>query len=398
MYKQFTIQFKKYKKDLGNENPEYAKSIDYPKISYGFQQFLDANKNKMEILKQFEGKKKVYRVMNQFEETIDEYDETIQNEMTKYLKIEKDKPQILSRGFYKMWEILKTFDLINDNKKIITAHLAEGPGSFIQATMEFRSHFLKTSKNDEYYGITLHSEKKNVPAIEQKFFDYYKQFTLHQTYPEKIAKGDETKDNGDLTSLKTINHFVKEVGSADLITADGGFEWENENLQEQEAFKLILGEFLTAIKLQKNGGCFVCKIFETFCGTTCKLIYLMNILYDEIHFFKPLTSRSSNSEKYMICIGFDGKNKEKYIKALEHILEGIKEDNYIINIFPDFILPEDFENEIINYNIKIANNQIVEINKIVDFINEQNYYGDTYEKNKEKQIESTKFWIKKFIK
>jgi len=395
MYKQVFLKFKKYKKDLGDENPEYAKSIDYPKISYGFQHFLDANKKKMEILNQFEGKKKVYRVMNSFEETIDDYENSIKNEMSLYLKM-KEKSGILSRGFYKMWEILKEFELFNNNKKIVTAHLAEGPGSFIQATMEFRNKFSKLSGSDKYFGITLHSEKKNVPAIEQKFFDYYKQFTLHETYPEKIAKGDKTKDNGDLTSLKTINNFVKEVGTADLVTADGGFNWNNENLQEQEAFKLILGECLTAIKLQKEGGSFICKIFESFTNTTCKLVYLMTLLYEEVSFFKPLTSRKSNSEKYMICLRFIGKNKEKYIKSLEKVLENF--EGYLIKIYPDFDLPEDFEKDIIDFNIKIANDQIIEINKITDFINEQNYYGDTYEKNRDAQIEATKFWIKKYIK
>jgi len=399
MYKPTTIQFKKNKKDLRHENPEYAKTIDYPKMSLGFQHFLDANKNKMgDVVKQFEGKRKVYRVMNTFEENIDEYEDTILNEMSKFLKMgEKGKPNILSRGFYKMWEILNSFELMNKNKKIISAHLAEGPGSFIQATMEYRSKFSKI-KGDEYFGITLYSEKKNVPELESKFFDYYKQFTLHTTYPEKISKGDETKDNGDLTSIKTINSFVKEVKNADLITADGGFEWENENLQEQEALKLIIGEFLTAIKLSKKGSNFVCKIFETFCETTCKLIYMMTLLYNEVHFFKPLTSRASNSEKYMICIGFIETNADKYIKSLETILTGYKEGEYLINVFPDFSLPDDFINDITDYNIQIANNQIIEINKIVDFVNEQNFYGDTYEKNRNAQIEATKFWIKKYIK
>ena len=38
----------------------------------------------------------------------------------------------------------------------------------------------------------------------------------------------------------------------EFITADGGFYWNNENYQEQEAYKLILGEIITALNIQKK--------------------------------------------------------------------------------------------------------------------------------------------------
>mgnify|MGYP003718068581 CR=1 FL=1 len=48
------------------------------------------------------------------------------------------------------------------------------------------------------------------------------------------------------------NKQDKKSQYADLITADGGFIWSNENFQEQEAYKLILGEIITALKIQKR--------------------------------------------------------------------------------------------------------------------------------------------------
>jgi hypothetical protein len=53
-----------------------------------------------------------------------------------------------------------------------------------------------------------------------------------------------------------------------LFTADGGFEWKDENFQEQEAYKLILGEILTCLKIQLYGGVFVIKLFEIYTDIT----------------------------------------------------------------------------------------------------------------------------------
>jgi hypothetical protein len=36
-----------------------------------------------------------------------------------------------------------------------------------------------------------------------------------------------------------------------LVTADGGFEWDNENFQEQESYQLVLGEMIAALRSSK---------------------------------------------------------------------------------------------------------------------------------------------------
>jgi hypothetical protein len=122
----------------------FSSNIDYPRSDYGFHHFIHANKNKTETLKQFEGRKKVYLVFNRFERYVDNYEESIGTTSKNYFSLGGDKPDILSRGFYKLWEILLMFDLIDVSKeKFVSAHLAEGPGSFIQATMFYRDTYLK---------------------------------------------------------------------------------------------------------------------------------------------------------------------------------------------------------------------------------------------------------------
>lgn len=393
----------------------YNTTIDYPRGEYGFHHYIHANKNKMEILNKFEGKKRVYLVMNKFERYIDNYDQNIGNITKEYFKL-GTKPDILSRGFYKLWEILLLFDLINlKSSNFVSAHLAEGPGSFIQATMFYRDMFCEKgiSKNDKYHAITLHPEDtggaEHVPELEAQFVDYYKKekpqrFILHKTYSKEQSGGDIDKDNGDITDPKTIKLFGGQVTEkADFITGDGGFDWINENVQEQEAFKLILAQIITAVKIQKKGGSFVCKFFETFTKTSLKLVSMLTHLYGTVYFVKPLTSRSSNSEKYAVCVDFkyDDKNKDfkNIMKKLDDILKTVHntKELKIVDIFTDYKFPKELIASIIHVNRSISNQQLKSINEIVGFVKKEIYSGDEYHDRREEQIEGAKYWINMFL-
>jgi len=386
-------------------NPVLSDNIAYPKFSYGFHHYIHQSKDKMEFTKEFTGKKKVYYIVNKFETTVDDYDVDINKVSKAYFDIDP-KPNILSRAFYKIWELFFMFDLIpTDDSAFTTAHLAEGPGSFIQATMMFRDKFSKknASKNDKYYAVTLHSDKYNVPKLEESFISYYKKekpqrFELHRTYSRDVARQSDKKDDGDLTSKKTRKlfdeHFVEK--KADFITADGGFEWENENVQEQEAFKLILSEIITAVKIQKKGGSFVCKLYESFTQVTAKFIAILCSFYDDLYIVKPLMSRASNSEKYIVCMGFkDNKDNNKKIETLEDIIEDMndKPKKNLLDLFPEYEIDNAFKTMLISINTSIANKQFININLMKSFVDKQNYRGDEYQQRRQEQINATKYWL-----
>jgi len=387
----------------------FSQNMELPRFDLGFQHYIHQSKGRMA---EYMDRKNKYKVLNSFERYIDEYEESIGNISKKYFDIEKDKPDILSRGFYKLWEILILYDLIDiNNKNFISAHLAEGPGSFIQATMFFREKFSKYWKNDEYYAITLHpeDEKKNVPELEKNFVNYYskekpQRFILHKTYPKQVAGGNKKKDNGDLTDPKTLLLFGGDMKEkADFITADGGFDWTNEYLQEQEAYRLIFGQIVCAILNQKKKGHFVCKFFETFTMTSIKFLNILKIFYNKIEIIKPLTSRLASSEKYFICMDFkyDDTDKEykKYTNMLLEMLKEIhKEQNLnIINIFSNYTPDNNFLNNIIKLNIEIENKQFKALNNIFTYINNNNFFGDVYQMNRQKQINASKFWTNNFF-
>ena len=390
---------------------KFSTNLDYSRFSYGFHHFIHANKNKMEILKQFDGKKKVYLVMNDFERYVDNSEKSIDASSKSYFGLDK-QPNILSRGFFKLWELFFMFDLIDTKKeKFISAHLAEGPGSFIQATMFYRDMYCKkgVSKNDKFYAVTLHPEDLggHVPELEKKFVQHYEtekpqRFILHKTYPKQVAGGSKTKDNGDITDPKTIKLFGGQMTDrADFITADGGFDWINENVQEQEAFKLILAQIIATAKLQNKGGRFVCKFFETFTLTSAKLIAMLTELYDTVYMVKPLMSRASNSEKYAVCIGFKHNDSSKEYKSickkLDELLKASHESsNKIVDLFPSYTIPRSLMVSLTQVNTGIANRQLKSINEIVSFIKSQNYYGETYQNKREKQLAASSYWAQIF--
>jgi 23S rRNA U2552 (ribose-2'-O)-methylase RlmE/FtsJ len=388
------------------ENPRFDNIINLPKFNLGFHHFLHANKEKTSILNEFKGKKKVYLVANNYEINIDDYNEGINDVARIYFEL-NEKQNIINRSFYKLWEIYILFsDIINTKKAINTAHIAEGPGSFIQATSLYRKKFCKKYyKDDKYFGITIHDEINDFNELfikqHNKIVD---NITIHKTHNITNDKIKINKDNGDITNLITINNFYntiksKNVSKIDLITADGGFEWKNENTQEQELYSLLISEIIIALKIQKNGGNFICKIYELFTNITMKLLCILSQLYSNIYIIKPFTSRLSNSEKYIVCCGFNEKKIEQYVQKLENILTMINNNPnlFLCEIFPEFNLSEKFTESIIDVNVLLSNLQYKKINQIITFINDNNFHGKQYVEYKEKQIDCSKKWIQKFF-
>lgn len=73
--------------------------------------------------------------------------------------IAKYKP--LSRAYFKLVEIINNMKILSkfDFQNINSFHLAEGPGGFIEATVNLRKN-----KLDNYYGMTLNGNKEHIPG------------------------------------------------------------------------------------------------------------------------------------------------------------------------------------------------------------------------------------------
>ena len=138
-----------------------------------------------------------------------------------------------------------------------------------------------------------------------------------------------------------------------------------------------------AINLQKKGGVFICKIFDTFSENTQKMLYILQLSYETIYFYKPCISRLSNSEKYIICCNFKGYNTEIVNKMIHHFTEEI-------NI--DLDLDIDFKNILYKYNCLYTSIQIDQINEGINLIQKNNIRKYP----SKDQIKKAKEWCQKY--
>jgi len=272
-----------------------TKSLTEPCVSFSLANYL------YEIKKKIEEKGIEWDTYKKY---TNPYEYIHGNVPYKKKSISKYKP--LSRSYFKMLEILKTFEFSFENK-INTFHLAEGPGGFIEAIANYRQN-----QQDYYIGISLLDDKNdpNIPSWKKS-----EQFLKQNTNVFIETGKDKT---GDILSL---NNFLyckdKYASSMDFITADGGFDFStNFNKQEVNVNKLLFAQVVYAIVLQKKKGSFVLKIFDCFMQHTVDIIYLLSSFYQRVYIMKPHSSRYANSEKYLICKNFMYSSCENFFPYL----------------------------------------------------------------------------------
>lgn len=276
----------------------------------------------------------------------------------------------VSRSYFKLLEILYEFNIFSDNK--FFSCIAEGPGGFIQClhdTFTINNYII-----NKINCITLISCDKKIPNWNNLILSNPK---------NNIQYG--LSNNGDIYQLNNcLDYINNHKEKCFLVTSDGGFDFsDNYNEQELNSIKLLYSEIFITLHVQDLNGHFVIKMFDLLDIKTIQLLYILYIHYEEIIFYKPDTSRLSNSEKYVVCNGFKGVNNV--------ITEYMKEKFTNINDFKLFV-PDSFIKEINEFNKKFIENQIKNINEVITLSN--NKYIKNYPSNL--QIDIAKKWCKKY--
>ena len=290
----------------------------------------------------------------------------------------------ISRSFFKMVEICHLLGVLEllPPPSCMTFHLAEGPGGFIEALA-----YMRKNPQDTYYGMTLIDESnQNVPGWRKS-----KYFLLNNPNV-RIEAGIE--GNGDLTKPENLRYcYDKYNGKMDLITGDGGFDFSFQYpQQEQISTKLILCQIGFAIAMQKTGGTFILKVYDTFTRFSLDLLFLLANLYEQVTIIKPNTSRFANSEKYIVCKGFRNSNTLEFVKQFYKILQ--YQEPICGSLF-DFELAYLFTNKIEEFNAILGQQQIDTIVSTIYLIDNNNKY-DKIEHMKKKNIQKCIAWCQKY--
>jgi hypothetical protein len=336
---------------IKSNNLKLSSNVNQPLIRLGYHYYNFRTRNDMvQVTKSINSDNKFYFVINPFEPVIANYEDNI----GKMANIYFNSKTPYDRGFLKFWEMLYLFNL---------------------------------------------TQIKNMP---QMFV--YTSFDKEESYFSKaFANFKDKLDTGQYTVNEMNNDFytkAKKSPSSHLITGNCKMNiTEDLQFQEQLNYNLILAEIISALRLQEKDGHFVLRVFDNFTLVSIKMIYIMSCFYSEIYLYKPFFSRPISSERFIIFKNFSNNSlKDKIIKSLETIYnESIESKKYIYDIFEDLTIDDNYIRSFILINIKLTNPQQVMMNKIINFIKEQNYYGDKYHKHREEQINSNKWWIQMFF-
>ena len=314
-------------------------------------------------------------------EQIEEYGEEVWDSVKKYTNpfefihttipncktctVSKMRP--LSRSFYKMIELHATFFTPSDLPlRINSFHLAEGPGGFIEALVHIRSRQSQAqTQTDVHYGMTLLNHDASCPG-------WKKSKGFLEMHRNRVCIETGADGTGNIISLANFEHCVsKYKNTCELITADGGFDFSCDfNNQETMVARLLVAEMGFALALQKPGGHFILKVFDTFTKPTIDIMYVLCNLYSEVYVSKPCTSRYANSERYIVCKNFRPKTSDAILPHLINMfkqLEAFPQNSAMTSVIP---IEHDsyFLNKMEECNAIIGQQQMETINSTIHLI------------------------------
>jgi 23S rRNA U2552 (ribose-2'-O)-methylase RlmE/FtsJ len=280
-----------------------------------------------------------------------------------YTTVSKLHP--LSRSFYKMIELHATFfNQSHDVPQMTSFHLAEGPGGFIEALTHIRSRHHDV-QHDVHYGMTLLNQDASCPG-------WKKSNNFLETHRNRVRIECGADGTGNIISLSNFEHCVSKYKNAcDFMTADGGFDFSCDfNNQESMVSRLLAAEMGFALALQKPGGHFILKVFDTFTKPTIDVLCVLCNFYREVYVSKPCTSRHANSERYIVCKHFRLASSDTLLPHLCTMFKQLEEfphDAAITSLIP---LEHDtyFLNKIEECNAIIGQQQMETINSTINMI------------------------------
>lgn len=212
--------------------------------------------------------------------------------------------QPLSRSYFKMVEMLHVLDFWEAQPAVplVTAHICEGPGGFVQCTLQQAKQRGISVKG--IVAMTLKPTKSHIPG-------WRRSIGFLRKNPEVLLEygKDET---GDILQPDNQMAFVKRVSTlaatgASLFTADGGFDFSVDySKQELHAFPLLMASFIIGLLTLRPGGTMIIKLFDIYSEVTQDLFLGTGALFERFTVYKPATSRPCNSERYFLASGYHG--------------------------------------------------------------------------------------------
>jgi hypothetical protein len=220
------------------------------------------------------------------------------SDVRNYLKKTYECDQRITNASVKLLELMTIFDIKTSKSQGDSPfrHFdnAGFPGGFVIMCNQMRE-----DRPYEWYMSSL----RGADALDDTF-------NLARNYPERIMMS-ETND-GNVTILANLVDIRNRVGPiVDFYTSDLGFSAETDyNNQEILHAHAHFGQLLLGFMLLAQGGTGIYKLYTTFEMITRLQISLVIASFDRAYLCKPPSSTATNSEVYIIGIGYHGFPRE----------------------------------------------------------------------------------------
>ncbi|KAK4327078.1 hypothetical protein Pmani_002452 [Petrolisthes manimaculis] len=287
----------------------------------------------------------------------------------------RSQAEMVTQAWLKFYEILNTYPIVPEDGMetevnllpeaphketcheeaqlpFNTLHLCEAPGAFITAL----NHYLVLNKPNmkwQWLGSTLNPYYEGTPLDQCITEDRF----IYLTRDHWLFGRDNTGDLTKLENLDNIKEQARGLGPIHLVTGDGSFDCQaNPAEQELMTHPLHLCETIAGLSVLTPGGSLVIKKFTFFESQSLCLMYFLCCVFREVHVFKPGTSKQGNSEVYVICLAFKG--KESCSEHLAKLLEVYGSETQLNVMFAEENLPKEFLQQMRECSAKFMSYQV----------------------------------------
>ena len=209
----------------------------------------------------------------------------------------------VTNAWLKCYELLVEFNISGN----VHFDNASFPGTFILCVR----HYMRGKPYDWYASSLLDVTENTISPLADSY-------QLYKNNKDKWLMNDH--NNGDVLNLSNQLEWNSKLGGKiDLYTSDLGFDVSSDYSKEEVMhLPANIGQILSGLLTLKKGGSFITKQFTFFEKLTQDIMWLTSTFFDEFYVCKPMTSRSANSETYLVGKGFKGGVylKHKYIIML----------------------------------------------------------------------------------
>jgi 23S rRNA U2552 (ribose-2'-O)-methylase RlmE/FtsJ len=188
---------------------------------------------------------------------------------------------VINRAYHKMHEISMSCVLPHVTSSV---HLCEAPGGFVQCIFD---HLRHPSKEWSWRAVTL---ENGIRVDETRLPSDCGRFIFADVLSDEKRVADE------------LMVAFADRGGVELVTADGAVEMNHDRIEE-EHLTLVRAQTRIALQCLRAGGIYVLKVFECLHPATRDFISQLTRHFDFVSLIKPISSRGTNSERYIVCRG-----------------------------------------------------------------------------------------------